>query len=47
LGLSIDNGDPGVKCTTGFDVQAQPNTFNTALVDGLIYRYSRAFLNSI
>jgi hypothetical protein len=34
LGLSIANGDPGVVCTEGFDVQAQSYTFDTKYVTG-------------
>ena len=37
LGLSIENGDPGVTCTDGFDVQSQSSTFDTALVDGIFF----------
>jgi hypothetical protein len=33
-GLSISNGDPGVVCTEGFDVQAQNSSFDTKFVTG-------------
>ena len=37
LGLSIENGDPGVQCTNGFDIQAQSSSFNSALAQGKLF----------